>query len=980
MAQNRSCRFNFGSQNSFNPNSFIQIDAKTFYSKKNKFGLLTNDAKNYQIKKKWAKITPEIASGIITTNAIQFRAEIQQGEYYIEISMDGGNSGHWQGDISVNDSSIIKDLYSFTSDPESDEAPNYWAVLRKIKTTSSVFKLSIKAKNQNSSLSSLILIPAKDIKLKLINGKIIADKNFFAPNSKLAIDLINNGSIKEAMRYIDAIPGSMFGKQKAELLFAAAGRLETENPVQLISNALRILKEEKNKNNSTDVDLDIKAAELYIYADQSYKSGGWDWTKELTQTGIFDHINSAGMAYKELTQLEKHPLQIRAMYALAKVSFWIWVEQHTQRLLDNADKYFKIVQKYYPDNKLIKMYLGERICSVEYSKWDKEIPKWAYLQKKALDGVLDIIHYWVKNRQADNGEFGGKYDDDVEMLRWWPVSRTVVEDPVALIGMKRLVDGIWNSIWIERGWSRKLRDVEHSSEPIADTQPMMIGFDYGNPIYVERCMATAEKLNLWTGINKKGHRHFKSSWYSATAIDTTAPKDCDVEMNTRTIKAVNWLAWYNHHPAAMKFLREWADAWYEDCMSTDKDKPKGIVPAAIRYDDDEICGYSENWYESGMYWDYYNFRNGSKILNQFLVSYLLFNDAKYLKPIELALDLVQKYNGEDLTNSISGSEKWTAGILLSSNQFAEAVEMWRLITGNSKYDELIKSIGSDYIKFRLTGDEEAILDGLNNIINGTYNNRELMTTEAYFTDRVEIRDLRGGDDWGVALLESMYTGSPMVDTFYPFNPVSWRGFGKNFSVIVLNTSSESIKIKIINLTKKKINGSIVFHQLENGKYKYTLSLPETNQIDSNKIFEVKKRNSELNISLQPLKEEIINIQQVGKYPTENFELADLAITRSELKIGNLKNGKIKVSIPVHNIGIKDAENIEAAIFKNEINRVASKAITEIKAPIDLQPKIKIVEFVIPNKSGNYEIRINGNSSMEEITTLNNKISFTINSN
>ncbi len=67
---------------------------------------------------------------------------------------------------------------------------------------------------------------------------------------------------------------------------------------------------------------------------------------------------------------------------------------------------------------------------------------------------------------------------------------------------------------------------------------MMIGFDYGNPIYIERCTPTLNKVDFWTGITPKGHRHFKSALYSATAIDTTTPKGCDVEMNTRTVKAI----------------------------------------------------------------------------------------------------------------------------------------------------------------------------------------------------------------------------------------------------------------------------------------------------------------------------------------------------------------------------------------------------------------------------------------------------------
>lgn len=979
--QSTSLHFNFGSTNQIQLKSYSNVDTKTFYNDKRGYGLLTKQVFPIKKSKKWTDLIPALKSGVKSEGQIKFKTKIRPGEYYIEILMDGGNTGHWQGKIKINDSLIVNEIYSFTSDPESDQPPDYWAVIKKIKVRKNNLLFSIQATNQPSTILALSILPIVKSKINLVDGKITADKNFFAPNYKLSINLINKGNIKEALRYIDAIPEIMFPYQKAKLLLSAAGRLETENPRQLIENALRILSDLENKDNSPEILIDIKAAELYIYADQIFKSGGWDWTKEYTQSGIFNHINFAGMAFEEITKFENHPLQLRAMYELAKVCYWNWVEQNNDLLIEKADKYFKLVKKYYPGNKILNMYLGERIVSVDYPPKDTRIPQWAYLEKKALDGVTDIIHYWVENRQAENGEFGGKYDDDVEMMRWWPISRIAANDSVTLLGMKRLVDGIWKSKWIKNGWSRRLRDVEHSSEPIADTQPMMIGFDYGNPVYIERCMQTLNKINLWTGINLKKHRHFKSSWYSATAIDTTSPKDCDVEMNTRTVKAIRWLAWYNRHPLAMKFLREWTDAWYDDCMRTDKGKPKGIVPAAIRYKDDEICGYTDNWYDSGMFWGYYNFTGGTKMLKEFLVSYLLFRDKKYLEPVDLNLQLVNKYFGKNLLNSKPGSEKWTANILLQSNNFRETIELWRLITGDPKYDELIKMIGSDYIKFRLTNNEEYLKQGCKNIIDNSYVDRELITTEAYFTDRVEIRNLRGGPDYGSTHLESMYAGSPLANAFYPFQAISWRGFGNNFAAIVLDSSPHNLKIRIINLRKNEINGSIVFHQLENGKYKFKLTSPDSGQSESESTFEVRRRNSELNIFLPALREKIINITQIEKYPSENFELADLAITKSELKLTDLKNGKIAVSIPIHNIGIRDAEHVEISLLLKQGNRLKEidrKIIVKLKAPLDLLAKVKKIEFIISKNTGIYEIRIDENSTVDEITKLNNKIRFSIN--
>jgi hypothetical protein len=972
--------YNFGnSQNKIK--GYQNVSDVTFYPDNNSFGIISRDIHGFARTEKWTKLLPLMKTGLRSDDKIEFKSKIKAGEYYLEILMDGGNTGLWKGNILVNGVEIKKELSSFTRDPESDEAPKYWSFIREVKIDTDEFLFSIRAENQPVTINALTLISKGEASLELINGKITADKNFSCPNNKLIIDLLNKGSVNEALRLIDAIPESMFLLEKAQLLLATAGRLETENPRQIIENSLRILNSEKKTNNSPEVELNIKVAQLYSFADQRFKSGGWDWTSDLAKSGIFDHIEDAGMAFEEISRFENHPLQIRATYELAKVEFQIWLEQQARGQRSKSDKHFNIVKKYYPDNKLIKMYLGERLSTVSYPKWDKKIPEWAFLQKKAMDGILDIIHYWVENRQADNGEFGGKYDDDVEMLRWWGVSRNVVNDSVALLGMQRLVDGIWNSKWIENGWSRKLKDVEHSSEPIADTQPMMIGFDYGNPIYVERCMESAAKLELWTGINSRGHRHFKSSWYSSSAIDTTAPKNCDVEMNTRTIKAINWLAWYNHHPTAIKFLKEWGDAWLEDCLRTEKDKPKGIVPAAIRFRDDAISGYSENWYDSGMFWDYYNFGGGSKMLNQFLVNYLLFNDTKYLQPIELALELIEKYENEDLENSEPGSEKWTANELINSGGFAETVEIWRIITNNSKYDKLIVKLGSDYIKFLLTKNEKYNLDGIKNIIDGTYNNRELNTTEAYFTDRVEIRDLSSRKEWSSTHIESIYTGSPFLDTFYPFNPISWRGFGNNFAALVLDSSPTNLKIKIINLSDNVINGAIIFHQLENGSYNFVSNATNNGKNIVKTKFEVLNRNSELQINLIPGVEQIIEINQIESYDESKKELADLAITKSELQINNGEEDNIIISIPIHNIGIKEALNLKVSIYEivNGISQLLKTVkVAQLEAPLDLLPKIAKVNFSIKSSDNEHLIKVDPSDHIEEITEINNKISFKIN--
>ena len=80
-------------------------------------------------------------------------------------------------------------------------------------------------------------------------------------------------------------------------------------------------------------------------------------------------------------------------------------------------------------------------------------------------------HYWIDERQIPNGELGGKPDDDVETLRWWP-TLMFSGDAKVTGAFGRMAEGVWFSRRIHLGYSRAPRDVEHSAEYIADTVPM----------------------------------------------------------------------------------------------------------------------------------------------------------------------------------------------------------------------------------------------------------------------------------------------------------------------------------------------------------------------------------------------------------------------------------------------------------------------------------------------------------------------------
>ncbi|NOY57669.1 MAG: hypothetical protein GXO75_01885, partial [Calditrichaeota bacterium] len=745
-------------------------------------------------------------------------------------------------------------------------------------------------------------------------------------------------------------------------------------------------RESKSERQNDAVALNLHLAKLYLQADSYYKMAGWDWAKEATGEGIFMRLEMAARALEEICQVKNHPLYHRAVWYLGKMAFWAWVEEHGSWQNQKADQCFQILKPFYPEHRLLRMYMGEWVRSPEIeAPGDGDGPAWAVAQNRALKGILSVIHYWVGNRQAENGEMGGKYDDDVEMLRWWPVARLAADDSLALVGLTRIVNGIWNSGWIRDGFSAKVRDVEHASEPVADTQPMMIGLDYGNPVYVERCMASARLMrDPWTGVNEKGHRHFKSSWYSSTEIDERPPRNCDVPMNARTVKAVRWLAWYNHHPAALQLIREWSDAWLEDCLRTDRGKPYGVVPSAIRYEDDAIGGYGPSWYDSDMFWSYYNFRGGARMMQQFLATFALTGDKKYLQPIEIAIQIVQKYSPEEIKAASEGSEAWVAGILQNSKGFARVLEEWRLLTDNPSYDSVVKKYGSDYMKYRLTGEKDWLIQGSEHIIKPTWFNRELITTEAYFTDRVDIGDVHQSQNWAGSHLESMYTGNSLLQGFFPFYQVTWTGLGDDFSAVVLSADRRHIKIAAYNFDDHPLYGSLSFWRLSPGRYEFEqgADLDGDDVLDSvaqRHRFEITSRSGSHEIILPVRSEQIIHVTQIEAFPqTNERKIPDLAMSESEVTVRNNSSmQQLLITVPVHNIGIADAYNVIVEVKDRKSERVLAKqTIKQIKAPLDLVPKIQKVEFVLPKtkvKGKAVEIVVRTKNNSPEITKVNNRL-------
>lgn len=982
--------FDFGPALSATAAGHVAVSETTCYSDSRGFGWSTRHGRGYVSAKR--PLHNELTiDGVQSDSTLLFKIKLLPGRYWIRLVMGGGRFCTWKGQIGVNDHSVAVDLKPYRLSTEDEDPPPYWAVVERATISTPLLEIRIAAQDQPSTLNAIQIVPDDPGPLVLENGQLKATATLKTPNAGLMLRLLNAGQVKEAQTLIEVIPEQNLRFEKALFLMALAGRLEVDQPRPLLEWAQQLLLKERD-HDPARVALNLHLLAAYLQADTFYKMAGWDWAQKHSGAGIFLRQDVAGRLWDEIGCCQEHPLHARVVWEVGKLAFKAWVEEHAPWLLQRANGCFAELKKYYPHHRGLRVYSGEKICPPKPAgDQNSDIPAWVMETLQAQENVQNLLHYWVNTRQSDSGEFGGKYDDDVEMLRWWPLARLALQDSVALLGFQRLVNGIWNSSWIEKGFSSKVRDVEHSSEPVADTQPIMIGLDYGNPIYVERCMQSAKGVrDLWTGINSRGHRHFKTSWYSATQLDERPPRDCDVPMNTRTVQAVRWLAWYNRHPFAVQFIREWADAWLEDCRRTDRGKPYGIVPAAIRYHDDAVGGHGANWYEPGLFWTYYDFSGGHLMLQQFLAAYDLLGDARYLEPVETAIRLLARYGAAELDASQAGSEAWVVNKLRKAKSTGEVFHVWRTLSGNTGYDHLLQQFGSEYNKFLLSRDPSFLEATSRSMTEALTCQGELLTREGYFTDRIEIADLHSGQHWDTAHLEAIYTGASLNEAFYPFYAVTWQQLDRRCLPVVLSATSEQVDLLVWNSSTEPQIAEMLLWRVAPGRYE-CLQGPDKNndwQMDSTtttQTITLSHRPAACRIVLAGRSATVVQVKRIeGTTMVLNWSRPDLALAREEIKATlNSSTGEVECTIPVHNIGNREARALSIAMMTGSgphQRLLAQKVLPLLEPPLDLDPRVAVVVLKAPavRVIGNtIAIVLDGKNRIDELNEANNTIVMTL---
>jgi len=702
---------------------------------------------------------------------------------------------------------------------------------------------------------------------------------------------------------------------------------------------------------------------IYLKAVYFYDIGWWSWAVEETGLSIFDRFHAASDWLEQFLAHPDHPLHDRSVYLMGRIHYWLYKEQGDERNTVRADRFLQMLQSKYPDHDILAMYTGKKIpYQIDQERDTSDAPTWAILQQEAISRMIHIIHWWVDSVQTENGELGGKYGDDVEILRWWLPVVLGADDDKARLGYQRLADGVWNSGKLEQGYSKKLEDVEHAAELIRDSHPVMLILRYGDPEYVERCMIGMQHLEpLWTGITPRGNRHFRSAYFSSTNMLTEPPYGVDVPMNARATLTGLWATWYNHNPQLLRLFKEWGYAWADAAARTDKDKPKWIFPSAVRFDNDELGGYSDNWYHPNLGWDYYQWEHiggSEEMYYQMLGMFHITGDSMLLSPYMKMLDLTHRYFKQNHQSAGEmGSESWAVHHLLSEPDLLG----YALNLGLYDHTDMIEAMGSPYTQFLIRQKLESINQGLAYVLSSLRYNLPLFTTEVKFTDRVYVP--------GHDLLSGMYTGHVGSGFEFPFLHVSWENTGKDVGILVGKCDDEKVTVTLHNFLDQKTIGMHVW-RLKNGLYQVKLRNGKDQTIVSTFTQDIQERGQLIEFDLPEKGTYEITVELLEPRENNLFPRGDLALG----KIVHKKNhDEVDVYVDLHNIGNQSVEDVKIELIADgEI--FAEQYVDSIEAPNDLKPVKQAISFrgLSPNQIRKPMFVQVSTQKAKEITYLNNR--------
>ena len=546
----------------------------------------------------------------------------------------------------------------------------------------------------------------------------------------------------------------------------------------------------------------------------------------------------------------------------------------------------------------------------------KGVPAWAFRQVEYLKHYKKLINWYIDNRMIENGELGGGLSDDGDFVSHW---FTLVNMDSDAEKVKRAIfrntEAFYKQGMFTNGLCSIQADELHSSEEGLISLCSCLNAELGNPLWLERAMETARQVDWITGINKAGHRHFKSSFYNGSIMATEEPWGCQQANSFVSIGPAWQVARYTGNPKLLQMLKELADSQ----LAHSHEEAGGAFVAYIRFEDDQEM-------------EAVNRRVGGERAMMIPASYLL-NDDRYYNALPESRHGVKKtrFGGKDETETGVSFRPFKPGTdVLDKEAIAKRYEQWNKLV---KIREFYNTEGSAWIDRIFFNEETLICERLGDPT-------DKLARYNYPTQTIAWKFNRTGDDERVAIL----------------SPVTER---------------DHIKLIVANISDDKVFANVIGNQVDPGRWEVTYGVDTTGNDKANKDVKSFVAPFEWSVGVPvefPAHTTTVVELTLKEAGVPYWDRCDLGVGPEDVKM--YMHG---LNVTIHSLGAQPTEDVEV-VLKNRDGKVLKTAILPaLPAPSDLWPRYRDVSFYlthIDSLDGCY-VEIDPEHKLCELTRNNN---------
>lgn len=559
------------------------------------------------------------------------------------------------------------------------------------------------------------------------------------------------------------------------------------------------------------------------------------------------------------------------------------------------------------------------------------VPLWAFRQVEQLENVERFVLWYIERRQIDNGEFGGGLSDDGDLTNQWPGAALMGIEPERIQGsLRRELEAFYAQGMLTDGLPTIQADELHGYEEGLQALAQAMLLEHGDPQLLERAMQTARGLSRITGKNAAGHRHLRSSYFSATQLAEEEPWGGSREYSYLITHPVLSLIDFNGSPAAKALIIELADGLLAH-RRADESGAFRLHPS-VRFATDADDASPSN-----------------TVLPLLWAVWRWTGDAKYLLPFR---------------DEGARAFGWAPSNALGIDALRDLTPPAATLTPES----VAGNDGAQHLAWQLTGDK-AFLERLYSSQIEASLLREYINTEgSLWIDRVGVPsgELQRARLGGTALVRNAY---------YRGHSLSWRfrapAKARSAAIAVRRASPRTIELLAHNLSPVEVHASVTGWDVEPGTWRVSQGVDSDGDDVADRELSVRtlglERSRSFELALPAGVTSVLELSLVAP-GVPVWQRADWGLT-----LRDVRHDRGWLRVDLHSLGSVGAAATRLVLSSADGRVLESVAVSGLKAPIDLLPKV--VNVVLRDHPGAVGRRlvIDPEDSILEVTEVNNSV-------